>query len=76
LPILKKYGIDRVIENSSYPETKSIGRLSSILSFLALKANNVRRYSADDLWCMDRGEGLFAGLNVFAESSLVHLVFA
>lgn len=69
LPILKKYGIDRVIENSSYPDTKSIGRLSSILSFLALKANNVRRYSADDLWCMDRGEGLFAGLNVLPKAA-------
>ena len=69
LPILKKYGIDKVIENSSYPETKSIGRLSSILSFLALKANNVRRYSADDLWCMDRGEGLFAGLNVLPKAA-------
>src|SRR3972149_4256332 len=64
LPILKKYGIDTIIENSIYPETKSINRLSSILSFIALKANNVRRYSSDDLWCMDRGEGMFAGLNV------------
>ena len=27
LPILKKYGIDKIIENSSYPETKSINRL-------------------------------------------------
>jgi len=69
LPILKKYGIDKVIENSSYPETKNINRLSSILSFLALKANNVRRYSADDLWCMDRGEGMFAGLNVLPKAA-------
>lgn len=69
LPILKKYGIDKIIENSSYPETKSINRLSSILSFIALKANNVRRYSADDLWCMDRGEGLFAGLNVLPKAA-------
>ncbi len=49
LPILKKYGIDNIIANSSYPETKSIDRSSSILSFLALKANNARRYPADDL---------------------------
>lgn len=69
LPILKKYGIDNIIANSSYPETKSINRLSSILSFLALKANNVRRYSADDLWCMDRGEGMFAGLNVLPKAA-------
>ena len=69
LPILKKSGIDRIIENSSYPETKSINRLSSILSFIALKVNNVRRYSADDLWCMDRGEGMFAGLNVLPKAA-------
>lgn len=69
LPILKKYGIDKIIENSNYPETKSINRLSSILSFLALKVNNVRRYSADDLWCMDRGEGMFAGLNVLPKAA-------
>ncbi|MCD6355014.1 MAG: hypothetical protein J7L95_05650, partial [Prolixibacteraceae bacterium] len=69
LPILKKYGIDKIIENSKYPETKSINRLSSILSFLTLKVNNVRRYSADDLWCMDRGEGMFAGLNVLPKAA-------
>jgi len=69
LPILKKYGIDKIIETSSYPETKSINRLSSILSFLALKVNNVRRYSSDDLWCMDRGEGMFAGLNVLPKAA-------
>jgi len=69
LPILKKAGIDKIIENSNYPETKSINRLSSILSFIALKVNNVRRYSADDLWCMDRGEGMFAGLNVLPKAA-------
>lgn len=69
LPIIKKHGIDKVIQESSYPETKSINRLSSILSFIALKANNARRYSADDLWCMDRGEGMFAGLNVLPKTS-------
>jgi transposase len=69
LPILKKYGIDKIIEDSSYPETKSINRLSSVLSFLALKVNNVRRYPADDLWCMDRGEGMFAGLNVLPKAA-------
>jgi len=69
LPILKKHGVDKIIENSNYPETKSINRLSSILSFVALKANNIRRYSLDDLWCMDRGEGMFAGLNVLPKAA-------
>ena len=69
LPYMKKYGIDKAIEKSRYPATKSIDRLSSILSFLALKLSNIRRYSADDLWCMDRGLGLFAGLNVLPKTA-------
>jgi hypothetical protein len=64
LPYLEKYGIIKAIAESDYPQTASIDRLSSILAFQALKLNNFRRYSADDLWCMDRGLGLFAGLNV------------
>lgn len=69
LPYMKKYSIDKVIEKSRYPETKSINRLSSVLSFIALKLSNIRRYSADDLWCMDRGLGLFAGLNVLPKTA-------
>lgn len=69
LPILSKYGIDELIASSAYPETREISRLSAILSFLALKLSNVRRYSADDLWCMDRGSGLFAGLNVLPKAA-------
>lgn len=69
LPYIKRYGIDKAIEKSGYPETSSIGRLSSLLSFMALKLSNIRRYSADDLWCMDRGLGLFAGLNVLPKTA-------
>lgn len=69
LPYVQKYGLDRLIEKSSYPQTQTIGRLSSILSFLALKLSNVRRYTADDVWCMDRGLGLFAGLNVLPKAA-------
>ncbi len=69
LPLIKKYGIDKVIERSRYPHTKQISRLSSILSFLALKLSSVKRYSKDDLWCMDRGSGLFAGLNVLPKTA-------
>jgi len=69
LPYIKKYGIDKTIEQSRYPETKSIDKLSSILSFIALKISSIRRYSADDLWCMDRGLGLFAGLNVLPKTA-------
>jgi len=61
--------IDQVIEQSLYPQTKQISRLSAILSFLALKLSSVKRYSKDDLWCMDRGSGLFAGLNVLPKTA-------
>ena len=69
LPFIKSYGIDKLIESSSYPGTKAIPTLNSILAFVALKLSNVRRYTADDLWCMDRGLGLFAGLNVLPKAA-------
>jgi transposase len=69
LPIIKSYGIDRLIESSDYPETAVISRLSSILSFLALKLSDIERYSMDDVWCMDRGMGMFAGLNVLPKAA-------
>jgi transposase len=69
LPIIISYGIDKAISSSHYPYTRDIGKLSSILSFVALKLSNVKRYSDDDLWCMDRGLGLFAGLNVLPKAA-------
>jgi len=68
-PILKRYGIDQVIKQSGYPGTSVISKASSILCFLALKLANRRRYSSDDTWCMDRGMGLFAGLNVLPKTA-------
>ena len=69
LPIIHKYGIYKLIENSTYPFTKCIGKMSSILCFLALKLSGIMRYSHDDSWCMDRGMGLFAGLTVLPKTS-------
>lgn len=69
LPYLKALGLAQLIETSPYPETSTISRFSSIGAFLALKLTNVRRFSADDLWCMDRGLGLFAGLNVLPKTA-------
>jgi transposase len=69
LPFIKTYGIDKVIEVSTYPGTGQIGKLNSILAFLALKLSNVRRYGQDDGWCMDRGLGMFAGLNVLPKTT-------
>jgi hypothetical protein len=69
LPLIQQYGIIRAISDSRYPETQSIDKITSILAFLALKLSNIRRYSTDDLWCMDRGSGLFAGLNVLPKTA-------
>ena len=69
LPYLQHYGIGKLLETSSYPESKGLSRLSSLLSFIALKLSDVRRYSHDDVWCMDRGLGLFAGLNVLPKAA-------
>jgi len=69
LPFIRKYGIDKLIQHSAYPQTSEIDRLSSILSFVALKLSSIKRYSKDDLWCMDRGGGLFAGLNVLPKTA-------
>jgi hypothetical protein len=69
LPLITEYGIDKAIKNSSYPYTKTIGRLNAILCFQALKLNSVKRYSADDIWCMDRGLGMFAGVNVLPKAA-------
>ena len=69
IPYLEKYGIIKAISESDYPQTKTTDRVSSILAFQALKLSNIRRYSADDIWCMDRGSGLFAALNVLPKNS-------
>jgi predicted DNA-binding protein YlxM (UPF0122 family) len=69
LPYIKQLGISDAIVQSDYPETKVIDRINSILSFIALKASSIKRYSSDDRWCMDRGLGLFAGLNVLPKAA-------
>ena len=69
IPTILKYGIDDAIRKSTYPQTKEISRTSAVLSFVALKLTNIKRYSADDMWCMDRGMGMFAGLNVLPKTA-------
>jgi transposase len=69
MPLLVRYGIYQAMVESAYPGTKVVPKEQSILSFLALKLSNIRRYSADDIWCMDRGMGLFAGLNVLPKTA-------
>lgn len=69
LPIIRAYGIDTILNSCNYPGTKVVPTTQSILSFLALKLSSIKRYTTDDLWCMDRGLGLFAGMNVLPKAA-------
>ena len=69
LPWIRRYGLDTAIAEAGYPGTRTLPALQSVLAFVALKLSDARRYSADDLWCMDRGLGLFAGLNVLPKTA-------
>ena len=69
IPYIIETGIYKAIIESQFPETKTIPKINAILSFLALKLSNIKRYTSDDLWCMDRGCGLFAGLNVLPKAA-------
>ena len=59
LPWIRRYGLDTAITPAPAP----------CRPCSALKLSDARRYSADDLWCMDRGLGLFAGLNVLPKTA-------
>ena len=69
LPWVRRYGVDRAIAEAGFPGSSALPALPSVLAFLALKLASARRYSCDDLWRMDRGPGLFAGLNVLPETA-------
>ena len=69
LPLLSWLNVDQWIASASYPETSELNRVQSVLSFIALKLAGHSRYSQDDIWAMDRGFGLFSGLNVLPKDS-------
>ncbi|MBF0134242.1 MAG: transposase [Magnetococcales bacterium] len=69
MPLIEKLGIVEAIKTSDFPETSEISNVQSILSFLALKLMGNYRWSHDTSWNMDRGLGLFAGLNVLPKST-------
>jgi len=68
-PILKDINIDKVIMNSSYPETERLSRFNLIMSFLALKLCGTERLSHESDYALDRGLGLFGGLNVLPKTA-------
>ena len=69
LPWVRRYGIDRAIEQAGFPGSAAVPALQSVLAVLALKLAGVGRYRGDNQWCMDRGLGLFAGLNVLPKAA-------
>jgi hypothetical protein len=69
LTIIKEYGIDEVIENSLYPETEDLSKYNCIMTFLALKLSNVKRYNNDAIWAHNKALGLFAGLNCLPKTT-------
>ncbi|MDR0697491.1 MAG: transposase [Christensenellaceae bacterium] len=69
LPLIQKYGLDKAIVESSYPETKTISKLSMILAHVALKLIGTEIYHHDDSWCFDRSLGAFASLNVLPKGT-------
>lgn len=68
-PILKSLNIEKMIKEAGYPETKQISSINAILSFLALKLISTKRLSHSNDYGLDRGLGLFAGLNVLPKNS-------
>jgi hypothetical protein len=74
LPYVQNYDIYSLMEQSQYPETQSINRVSSILSFVALKLSKVRRYSADDLGVYGSRTWFVCWTKCLAQSGLVFLL--
>ncbi len=68
-PILKLLNIEELVRKSNYPETQQISALQAILSFLALKLSSSKRLAHSNDYGLDRGLGLFAGLNVLPKNS-------
>ncbi|UCE08032.1 MAG: hypothetical protein JSW07_08390 [bacterium] len=69
LPLMEQLNLARLIERSDYPSTEQLSNLNYILSFIFLKLIDKKRLSHVEQLSLDRGAGLFAGLNVLPRSS-------
>ena len=69
LPLIEELGIIKAIEAAKFPGTSEISSVSYVLSILALKLISCGRLSHDKTWNLDRGLGLFAGLNVLPKTA-------
>lgn len=71
LPYLLKINLPDIINNSNFPETLEISKLNYVLSILALKLVGQERLSQINDFSLDRGLGLFAGLNLLPKSTAI-----
>jgi transposase len=71
LPYLLKVNLPDIIHNSNFPETSEISKLNYVLSILSLKLLGQERLSQINDFSLDKGLGLFAGLNVLPKSTAI-----
>ncbi len=69
IPLMEKLNLVELIEQSNYPSTEQLNNLNYILSFLFLKLIDKKRLSHVEQLSLDKGAGLFAGLNVLPKNS-------
>jgi len=69
LPLLAELQIEQWVKIAHYPETSELSSMQMVMSFLSLKLSGNKRYHHDDLWALDRGFGLFSGLNVLPKTT-------
>lgn len=69
IPLMEQLDLAGLIEQSDYPGTEQLNNLNYILSFLFLKLIDKKRLSHVEQLSLDRGAGLFAGLNVLPKNS-------
>jgi transposase len=71
IPYLLKTNLPDIIQNSHFPETSEISKLNYLLSIISLKLIGQERLSQIDDFSLDKGLGLFAGLNVLPKSTAI-----
>ena len=71
IPYLLKTNLPDIIQDSHFPETSEISKLNYLISIISLKLIGQERLSQIDDSSLDRGLGLFAGLNVLPKSTAI-----
>lgn len=69
IPLMEQLNLVELIEQSDYSATAQLSNLNYILSFLLLKLIDKKRLSHVEQLSLDKGAGLFAGLNVLPKNS-------